>query len=67
MIFRRSTESRFNVDFPTEILTEKAKVLIAKCLQVDPAKRPTIEEILADPYFDGVDDIQEPPQLRDWE
>lgn len=67
LIFRRSTESRFKVDYPPELLTEKAKNLITKCLQVDPTKRPTIEEILADPYFDGVDDIQEPPQLRDWE
>lgn len=32
LIFRRSTESRFKVNYPTQILTEKAGDLITKCL-----------------------------------
>ena len=67
LIFRRSTESRFKVDYPSQILTEGAKDLITKCLVVDSTMRPTILEILAHPYFEGIDEIQEPPDLLEWE
>ena len=49
MIFRRSTESRFRKD--VQNLSHEAVELITKCLQVDVNARPSIEEILDDPYL----------------
>jgi 3-phosphoinositide dependent protein kinase-1 len=43
-----------NYTFPS-FLSEEAKDLIQKLLQKDPTKRPTIEEIKAHPFFDGID------------
>lgn len=51
MIFRRSTESRFKTD--VQNLSPQAASLIKKCLAVNPDSRPTIEEVLEDPYFEG--------------
>ena len=67
LIFRRSTEARYKTDFHPEILTDKAKSLIIKCLQVEPNDRPTIADILSDPYFTGIEDIEEPPALLPWQ
>ena len=49
LIFRRSTESRFRKDLQN--LSHEAGELITKCLQVDTSARPTIEQILEDPYL----------------
>ena len=51
LIFRRSTESRFKTD--VQNLSPEAATLIRKCLAVNPDSRPTVDEILADPYFEG--------------
>ena len=49
LIFRRSTESRFRIDLPN--MSGEAAALITKCLSVDPEGRPSIEDILDDPYL----------------
>ena len=59
LIFRRSTEARYNTNIP--ILSDQAKALIDRCIKVDPKERATIDELLQDPYFD---DIQEGPLVE---
>ena len=58
LVFRRSTEARYKTDFPKQILTENAKTLIQKCLQVEPGDRPSIADLLADPYFTDIEEIK---------
>lgn len=42
-----------NYSFPHSAnLEDNAKKFISKMLQLDPCKRPTLEEILSDPYLD---------------
>ena len=59
LIFRRSTEARYNTDVTN--LSPAAALLISKCIQVDTELRPTIDEVLADPYFHSMP--AEIPQL----
>lgn len=49
LIFRRSTEARFRTDLPN--ISNEAAALITRCLSVNPDARPSIEEILQDPYL----------------
>lgn len=66
LIFRRSTESRYRDDLA--VLPKLARDLIAKCLQIDPTKRPSIDELLADPYFStDAEKIATRPELLEWE
>ncbi len=40
--------------YPSSVLPPQAKSLITRLLCVDPLSRPTIDEVLADPYFEYV-------------
>lgn len=66
LIFRRSTELRFDRKVP--LLCQKSLNLIEKCLKIDPKERPTIEELLEDEYFRSLDksDI-DPPKMTNQE
>ena len=62
LIFRRSTELRFDRKVP--LLCQKSLNLIERCLKVDPKERPSIEEVLEDPYFGSRENLYlEPPKL----
>jgi serine/threonine protein kinase len=54
LIFRRSTESRYRADLA--VIPQLARDLIAKCLQHDPLLRPSIDDLLNDPYFTTFED-----------
>ena len=43
-------------------LSPEAATLVRRCLSVEPESRPTIEEVLADPYF--IDAPEEMPSLN---
>ena len=49
LIFQKSIEGKYI--FPDGVVPEIAQDLIKKCIQIDPAKRPTIDEILNHPYL----------------
>ena len=49
LIFQKSIEAKYI--FPEGVVPELAKDLIQKCIVIDPAKRPTIDEILNHPYL----------------
>lgn len=44
-----------NYSLPNEI-SQEARSLLAQLMNVNPSARPTIEEILADPWMKDVDD-----------
>ena len=49
LIFQKSIEGKYI--FPDGVVPEVAQDLIKKCIQIDPAKRPTLDEILNHPYL----------------
>ena len=49
LIFQKSIEGKYI--FPDGVVPEIAQDLIKKCIQIDPAKRPTLDEILNHPYL----------------
>ena len=55
LIFRMSTEARFKTE-GVHGLSPEATSLITRCLQVEPEARPTIEELLQDPFFNDLSD-----------
>ena len=62
LIFRRSTELRFDRKVP--LLCQKSLNLIERCLKLDPKERPSIEEVLEDPYFGSKENLSlDPPKL----
>ncbi|CAK7275429.1 hypothetical protein SEPCBS119000_006689 [Sporothrix epigloea] len=55
---QQSLEDRFDAAAP-DLNEEEAtavKALIRRILQYDPDKRPTLSELLQDPWFRGIDD-----------
>lgn len=46
-----------------DIIPEEAKHIIKECLQIDPQNRPTIDQILSNPYLH----IQTKPVCEEWE
>lgn len=57
LIFRRSTETKYNLDF---VRSPEAKDLISKCLQANPEDRLTIDSVLEHPFLAS---ISEEPKL----
>ena len=61
LIFRRSTEARYNDHL--SCIPDEAFELIKSCLRLSPSDRPTIEKLLSHPYLNVV----EPPVLDGWQ
>lgn len=54
LVFKRSTECDFNIpldNYPASVLPPAAASLITRLLALDPSKRPSLPELLADPFF----------------
>ena len=69
LVFKRSTECDFNIPldhYPASVLPPAAASLITRLLVLDPSKRPSLPEILADPFFsmdDGFVDLTPDDQV----
>ena len=54
LVFKRSTGCDFNIPldhYPASVLPPAAATLITRLLALDPNKRPTLPELVADPFF----------------
>ena len=54
LVFKRSTECDFNIPldhYPPSVLPPPVASLITRLLALDPSKRPSLPELLADPFF----------------
>ena len=54
LVFKRSTDCDLNIPldhYPTSVLPPAAASLITRLLALDPSKRPSLPELLADPLF----------------
>jgi serine/threonine protein kinase len=60
LVFKRSVECDFNIPlsaYADSLLPADAKALILNMIQLDPTKRPTIDDILTDPFFSASPDF----------
>ena len=54
LVFKRSTVCDFNLPlahYPASVLPPAAATLITRLLELDPSKRPSMHEVMADPLF----------------